>query len=195
MSTEYLKIILDLVILIGLGCFMYYALRLSKALNAFRAYRNEFESVIRQLNAHIDNAQKSIEQLKTTSKTSAEDLRKLVKDAQFLADDLQIINESGNNLAARLEGLAEKNRRALPAGTDYEATLKHHDNVRDIARHRKDEDGDFFIQDREFEEDDFSDQNSAYDDDDPALNDLSSDAEKELYRALKKTGGNKKRKA
>lgn len=189
MSTEYLRLILDIIILIGLGGFMYYALRLSRALNDFRSYRNEFQSVIRQLNSHIESAQQSIHTIKNTTTTSGEDLKKVVRDAQYLADDLQIMNQTGNKIASRLEGLIDKSR---------QSDDRYHENVSDISKHRKsDHDEDelsFLIQDREFEDDFLNDETESFDDD-PAMNDLSSEAEKELYEALKRTGGNKKRKA
>lgn len=187
MSAEYLKVILDIVILAGLGGFMYYALRLSKALNAFRTYRNEFENVMQQLSRHIDQAQRAIDELKSSSQNAGRDLKKLVTDAQFLADDLQMINETGNNLATRLEGLAEKNSR-----------IAQEDNIARMPKQKKakpEQDEDFYIHDREYEDD--SETFSAGDADEPdtALVNLSSEAERELYQALKKTGAVKKRKA
>lgn len=187
MSAEYLKVILDIIILAGLGGFMYYALRLSKALNAFRTYRNEFENVMQQLSRHIDQAQRAIDELKSSSQNAGRDLKKLVTDAQFLADDLQMINETGNNLATRLEGLAEKNSR-----------IAQEDNIARMPKQQKakpQQDEDFYIHDREYEDE--SETISAGDADEPdtALVNLSSEAERELYQALKKTGAVKKRKA
>lgn len=189
MSAEYLKVILDIVILAGLGGFMYYALRLSKALNAFRTYRNEFENVMQQLSRHIDQAQKAINELKSSSQNAGRDLKKLVTDAQFLADDLQMINETGNNLASRLEGLAEKNSR-----------IAQEDNIARMPKQQKvkpQQDEDFYIHDREYDEDDGDDFAPSADknEQDPTLINLSSEAERELYQALKKTGAVKKRKA
>ncbi len=182
MSTEYLKLILDVVILVGLGGFMYYALRLSKALDNFRTYRNEFENVMNQLSTHIDKAQTAVHELKSNSHNSTQDLRKLLKDSQFLADDLQMLNETGNTLANRLDGLLDKNRKAAKNA-----------NVSDIAKHRGKNQGGFDIQDREFED---NESHMDADELDETLKQLSSDAEKELYQALKKNGqSTNKRKA
>lgn len=174
MSTEYLKLALDIIILIGLGGFIYYALQLSKALSVFRTYRSDFEEVMGQLTKHIDEAQNAIEDLKETSASSGADLRKMVKDAQFLTDDLQFMTENGNKLAERLE----KSRSSAQnvSDDDFEAS----GNVSTLAKHRgsPDDEG-FAIQDR------------AIQDDNEALDELSSEAERELYKAIKNAEGKK----
>lgn len=194
MSTEYLTLALDLLILAGLGGFMYYALRLSKALSVFRTYRGDFEDIMNQLTKHIEEAQNAIEDLKETSTSSGENLRKSIKDAQFLVDDLQFMTETGNNLAKRLEASAEKGSRTAQKGksgaddpSDFAA-----ENVSSLSKHRsgnnksgkkKQKDDDTFaIHDHEFESDDGMDMDL-----DDAINDLTSEAEKELYKALKNT--------
>lgn len=168
--TEYIKLALDILILAGLGGFMYYALRLSKALDVFRTYRGDFQHVMTQLTTHIDEAQKAIEELKDVSASSGADLRKMVKDAQFLCDDLEFMTETGNNLAERLESASGK------GGAK---------NVSDLAQHRTNkaaqseaEDDGFMIQDREI--DDIEDED---------IGEFSSEAEKELYKALKNAEG------
>ena len=187
--TEYIKIILDIIILCGLAGFIFYAVKLSRALNSFRAHRAEFDQVMINLTQHIDNAQIAVNELKQTSKESGDDLHKLVRDAQFLADELQLINEAGNSLASRLEGLAERGRKSLEVDEDSLG-----ENVRPIRRRRSGEakseaipkgimpesDDSFAIHDPDFEE-----QNDDILDDDPELAKLSSAAEKELYKALK----------
>lgn len=175
MMTEYLKLGLDILILAGLGGFIFYALQLSKALNAFRAHRNEFDGIMRNLTRHIDDAQVAVNQLKETSQESGDELHKLVRDAQFLADELQQINEVSESLASRLEQAAERGRKGLKIpDTDLG------DNVSPISRGRSHDD-EFTIQDPDFPEDD----NDVFDED-PDIDGLSSQAEKELLRALKK---------
>ncbi|MGB0720507.1 MAG: DUF6468 domain-containing protein [Bdellovibrionales bacterium] len=167
MPTEFIKIALDIVILVGLGGFMYYALRLSKALNTFRAGRAEFETLMKQLGRNIDDAQSAITNLRASSKNAGDDLQKLVRDAQFIADDLEIMIKSGNNLANRLEGVAGQSG-------------GHKDNVGSLAKPKKPKaEKGFAIQDREFEGDDEEIL-------DPAMENLGSEAEKELYKALQK---------
>jgi len=186
MTTEYLKLILDIIILAGLGGFIFYALQLSKALNAFRSHRYEFDAVMRELTTHIDNAQIAVNDLKQTSQTSGDNLHKLVRDAQFLSDELKQINEVSDSLASRLENAAERARKNLEMPNH-----KLGENVSPMALNAqrkqshaaRDEDG-FMIHDPDFgEEDGFDD---TMDDDDPEMGKLSSAAERELYKALKK---------
>ena len=183
MNTEYIKIVLDLIILAGLGGFIYYALQLSRALNAFRAHRNEFDNVMRNLAKHIDDAQIAVNELKETSQESGDNLHKLVRDAQFLADELQLMNEAGNSLASRLENLAERGRRNLEMDEEDLGA-----NVSSISKRRKIEpenvDDGFAIHDPDF--DDEGGFNPMAMDDDPEMQKLSSAAERELYQAMKK---------
>jgi len=174
-NTEYIKLILDIVILAGLGGFIYYALQLSRALNAFRAHRNEFDGIMKNLTKHIDDAQIAVNELKETSQNSGDDLHKLVRDAQYLADELQQINEVSDSLAARLENAAERGRKSLHIPDDDLG-----ENVSPISK-RAAKDDSFMIHDPDFDDD--IDDGIA---DDPDMGGLSSAAEKELYKALKK---------
>jgi len=179
MTTEYLKLALDILILAGLGGFIYYALQLSRALNAFRAHRNEFDGIMRDLTTHIDNAQIAVNDLKETSQTSGDNLHKLVRDAQFLSDELLQINEVSDSLAARLENAAERARKNLEMPESYGK------NVSPISKKNKKEDN-FMIHDPDFEDEDGEDFDETMEDDDPEMDKLSSAAERELYKALKK---------
>lgn len=172
MSTEYIKLILDIVILAGLGGFIFYALQLSRALNAFRAHRDEFDGIMKNLTKHIDDAQIAVNELKETSQNSGDDLHKLVRDAQYLADELQQINDVSESLASRLENAAERGRKGLQIPDDDLG-----ENVSPISKKRSKDEG-FAIHDSDFEDDIIED--------DPDIGGLSSAAEKELYKALKK---------
>lgn len=180
MTTEYIKLILDILILAGLGGFIFYALQLSRALNAFRAHRNEFDGIMRNLSEHIDTAQSAVKELKETSKISGDDLHSLIRDAKSLKEELNLINEAGNNLASRLELAAENSGRKAEAAANYSDNISSISKGRSAPRANKD-DG-FMIQDADFEEEYLGD----FEDDDPQMNNLSSAAEKELYKALKK---------
>lgn len=105
-----LSLVMDLLITALLGATIFYALRLSKHLEAFRSNRADMERLIRDLSSQITRAQEGITTLDDVARESSADLRKLVDRATGLSDELQIINESGNKLAERLENLATKNR-------------------------------------------------------------------------------------
>ena len=105
-----LSLIMDIVITALLAATIFYALRLSKHLEAFRSNRADMERLIRDLTSQITRAQEGITTLDEVAKDSSDDLRKLVDRATGLSDELQIMTESGNKLAERLENLADKNR-------------------------------------------------------------------------------------
>ena len=188
MTTEYLKIALDILILAGLGGFIFYALQLSRALNAFRAHRNEFDGIMRNLTTHIDNAQIAVNELKETSQTSGDNLHKLVRDAQFLADELQQINDVSESLASRLENAAARAHKNLEIPESYGNNVSPISNKpsNKKAKKAKTEDS-FMIHDPDFEDEDGEDYDIMMEDeDDPEMQKLSSAAERELYKALKK---------
>ena len=180
MTTEYLKIIFDLLILAGLGGFIFYALKLSRALNAFRAHRNEFDAIMKDLTKHIDDAQIAVNELKETSQSSGDDLHKLIRDAQHLSDELQQINDISESLASRLENAAERSRGGLER-SDREYGDEYGDNVSSISRPKKSKNNEFMIHDP-----DFGDDEDPQIDNDPEAEKLSSAAERDLFRALKK---------
>ncbi len=101
---------LDVLILAFLGATIFYAIKLSKSLNEFKAHRNEFNNVITSLLSAIDKAERSINDLKKVSMKEAAELERMIKKSKLMFEDLKIINEAGENMAKRLEKLAEKNR-------------------------------------------------------------------------------------
>lgn len=189
---SFLSIILDIVIVILLGFTIFYALKLSRSLNAFRAHRKEFDKLLDELTRSLGGAQQAMHSLKTTGTDAGRNLLDIVNKSRSLADELQILNQSGEKLAARLETLAEKNRRiaqGLEDPADFEEDL---DVFAKPARPRAfdpDEGPAFTIHDRDFGA--TGPEESELEDDMPGH--LQSHAEKELYRALmqnrKKSGG------
>lgn len=178
MSAEYIKIILDVVIICGLGAFIFYAIKLSRALSAFRSHRNQFDTTMQELSNNIQQAQSSLTNLKETSQQTSEGLSKLVLEGKELRDELQLINEAGNNLATRLETLAAESRQ-ISQEARQNVQSKH-------TPQSMQANDDFMIQDQEFDEmigDDLIDE------DDGDVDGLSSAAEKELFRALKRNKG------
>lgn len=167
---------MDFVLLAGLGVMIFYAYRLSKSLDNFKKYREEFGQVIRELGQYIDEAQGAIDKLKDATQLSGEQLDDRIKDATLLADELQLINDAGNSLATRLEVLAEKNRKL--AQGDEEESLRSAGGVHD-----------FMIQDRDYELGEESGDEDGFES--VGGERFSSQAEKELYDALqtkKKSG-------
>lgn len=176
----YLSLAMDLFVLIALVGTIYYAMRLSRNLANFKNARNELKSLILDLTQNIDKAQASIDALKQSSASSATDLEDVMHDAKRMTEELKMMNEAGDNLANRLEGLAERNRKiAQGMEPTYEPEDDYLDeepefDQRSSSKHDNIETPSFFIQDREF------------DDEDGAADEFSSQAERELYEALKK---------
>ena len=172
MSTEYLSLFMDLIVLAALGGTIYYARRLSNSLGNFRKTRNEMKTLIAELSKNINEAQGAIEGLKATSNIDANNLDDVLHDSRRMSEELKLINESSDNIANRLEGLISQTSRAQNFDID---DADEEFFVEPQAANEDDGPVDppsFFIQDREFEEET---------DDDGFI----SEAEKELLAALK----------
>lgn len=180
-----ISLAMDVIILLALAVTIYYAVRLSRSLNAFRQYRQEFSNVLGQLSHNIEQANAAILGMKEASRSSGEHLQELVDQARLLADELTLINEASDSLAGRLETLAERGRKAArPLALDDEGDAasgkkprngKHNGMSGEVAGDKS-----FFIQDRDFK-------GGADDMDEAGIpEELHSQAERELYQALHK---------
>lgn len=177
-----LPLIMDVIVLIVLAVTIYYAVRLSAGLNAFRQYRHEFANVLGQLSRNIEQANAAILGLKEASRSSGEHLQELVDQARLLADELTLINQAGDSLAGRLEGLAEKSRKVARGDdvSEEENPAKKGRNGTKTKVKMGGDDKSFFIQDRDYDSDDV--------DAAGIPDELQSQAERELYQALQKSG-------
>lgn len=99
-------LIMDFILLFFLAVTIFYAVRLTRSLNEFRQYRQEFGKVITELSRNIERADGAVKSLKETSRESGESLQEIIDEARLLSDELQLIYSSGNNLAKRLEKLS-----------------------------------------------------------------------------------------
>lgn len=167
--------LLDIVIAFLLVGTIYYAWRLSEGLMRFRNNRAEMERLIRELNNAVLRAQESITALREAADTSGNDLQKIMRGAAELSDELQLMTESANSLASRLEQASLSRPVESISGP--------------LSRHpAAAENGfpGFNIRDPEFDGA-VPDRAVAVDDDDwSGVEDLRSNAEKELFRALQK---------
>lgn len=177
MESFSLSVIMDFVLL-GILCLaIYYMMRVTRALSAFRSNRQDFLRLMGELSNNIDKAQATIETMKNTGRGEGAYLQEQIDQARLAADELQLINETGNNLAKRLETLAEKNSQ-LAQGKKKPVNGN---NVRN-----KDE---FFIHDREYND---AEENIPANTPDWAMDEagvpegLQSKAEKELFQALQR---------
>lgn len=176
--------ILDIVMTFLLAGTIYFAWRLSDQIYRFRNSRAEMDRLVRDLNMAVDRAQGAILSLRETAQSSGDDLQKLMRQATELSDELQLMTESANSMASRLEGAAGRGRTA--------------DDVPDVAPVRQspravssvssdDVFPGFSIRDPEFDGTVNSDElTSSNDDEWSGDDDLRSEAEKELARAMQK---------
>ncbi|MBX2834392.1 MAG: hypothetical protein KTR28_05420 [Micavibrio sp.] len=184
MTSQLLSLIMDVAVLLALAGTIYYALRLSRALENFKGQREQMQRTILELSSQVDSAQNAIKSLKKASDNAANDLDDVLHDSRRMAEELKIINESGNSLANRLEKLAAKTSNQAPAFR--EKILD--DNEPEIKRPKKEvkkekDAPSFFIQDTDFLERDGGLDEDGSDIDNGAF---ASRAEKELFDALQK---------
>ncbi len=190
MTLQILILGVDLLMLIGLGVFVFFALKLSRSLDGFRSHRDTFNQTMIQLSQQIEQAQQSVKTLASSSDTATKELSGLVSEARQLADEMQLINESGNSLASRLEGLAERSRIRAERDGLNRSSGEYVDNVKALSKQLS-AGGRFSIQDQDFDDENMNDYMRdddviADDYNDPEFQNLSSAAERELYKALQK---------
>jgi len=105
-------LLLNILILAALGVTIFYCLRLSRQFEQMRADRKVFEALIQGLNAASSRAEASIKSFKETAVGNGDLLQDKINKSRALADELEIMIQAGDSLADRLQGLAEKSRRA-----------------------------------------------------------------------------------
>ena len=184
MSGILFGFVLDILILGCLATVIYYTIRLSKSLDNFKTHKAEMKSLIADLTKNIDHAQAAIDGLKLTGDNAGRDLQDMINDARMSFDELQIMNEAGNNLATRLENLATRTGSSETKTAKPSAPLS---RVLDLPR-EPDDSSIFSIQDRDFEESAAPslDNEAEWGDEEQVPDDLQSQAEQELFRALQK---------
>ncbi len=193
----------DVIVMALLAVMIFYAVRLSRHLESFRANRADMEQLIRELSNQIIRAQEGITALDELASDKGDELRKYIARAQELSDELQLMTGSADSLAGRLENLATRNRAIVdemehtavdlvyPGGqkqasktTDLRAanpptkSAKFEDTLPRKDKKQDDDSGGFFaIRDPDFESAD--DKNGGDDD-------FMSQAERDLAEALRR---------
>ncbi|HPF46257.1 MAG TPA: DUF6468 domain-containing protein, partial [Emcibacteraceae bacterium] len=95
--------ILNIILLVMLAVMIGYCIVLNKRLKDFRKIKQEMGDIIGQLNASTIHAQNSIKEFKNVVLEEEKKLDEKLKRAAELADELDMINETGSNLADRIE--------------------------------------------------------------------------------------------
>jgi hypothetical protein len=200
---SFLPLILDIAIIILLGATILFAARLSIHIQAFRSNRAELETLIRNLSEQIGQADRAVAGMRESARESGRDLQERINVARALAEELQFMNETGNNLAARLEKAATSQPKSVTSSDKgasvgayeeevFAPSLKPSTSPRSQsdnkpstaktgAQNSKNGAG-FAIRDPEFNSD-MDDEGFAFEDDDD-LDGFESRAERELFKAL-----------
>ena len=188
---DLLPLIMDGLIVLLLAGTIFFAARLSLHLKTFRDSRHELESLIKDLAQQTGKAEAAIEGMRQSAKDAGRDLQSLINESKSLSDELEIMTEAGNNMANRLERLAEATGRSQSV-TPPPAMTRAPSPSQDKPAPAK-PGGGFSIRDKEFEdggdEVDYADDQGLFTgdyeaDEGPARN-FESEAEKELYEALR----------
>ncbi len=104
--------IINIFILVMLFVMIIYCIVLNRRLKAFRNIKDEMAELIGQLNASTTHAQKAIVELKNTVFQEEKKLSEKLSKAAEMADELDMINQTGSNLADRIEKGLVTNRKA-----------------------------------------------------------------------------------
>lgn len=104
-------VILDILVLILLAVTIGYAMRLSALFRTFRHGREDMQRLFAELAENIARAEQTIQGMHGASNTAGRELQTIIDESRFLTDELRFMNETGDNLAGRLESLAERNRK------------------------------------------------------------------------------------
>jgi hypothetical protein len=220
--------IIDILILVFLGATIIYAARLSIYMKSFQDRRKDMDFLLQDLSAAVGRGENIIREQRAAADQSGMKLQDIINEAKFLSDELRFMTEAGDNLAGRLEKLADRNRELVElleqaGGVGYPSPVTVPTSVQDDPYHHgatrsgeksfherrmsaptppppqkpaPREQG-FFIQDRDFDDEDFVEEVA------PASSavqpqrgarptashrgpDLKSQAERELYDALRR---------
>ena len=198
-----LSFVMDALMLGLLAVTIVYAARLSLYLKRFRDSKSDLQAVIMDLSKQIAKADEAIKGLDFAVQESAQDLKYRTDKAAAMLDELQMVVESGDSMASRLEALAVKNRKILEGDTGDLEELRRatasfdHDEyqtrletvVRNVKAEEKSSKSEpespvsiFNIRDMDIERGDDVVGGFTLDDSD---DDVLSDAERDLYNALK----------
>jgi hypothetical protein len=169
MTGNTLSMIMDFVVLGFLGVTIFYAIRLTNSLNNFRAMRQEFQHIMRQLTNNIEDAQRGVDNLKAVTRDSGQTLQKLINEAKVVARELEGVSK-GSSARPSIGSMV---RPAIMRDVEEEAF-----KLLERELLQEDEEDGFSIFDREYEEEPQPDPKES--------SNLKSRAERDLYEALQK---------
>jgi hypothetical protein len=112
---EWIRSVLDIILILMVGVGLYQAMRLIKHLSGLRQGRVEMERFVHEFNATVIRAEAGIKGLRMAARESGDDLEKLVEKAVAVRDELHFIVESADQIAERLSQTASLATRGAAA--------------------------------------------------------------------------------
>jgi hypothetical protein len=100
--SEWIRLILDLMLIAAIGGGIYQAGRLIKHLAGLQQGRVDMERFVRDFNSTVMRAEAGIKGLKNAARESGDDLEKLAERAGLVRDELSFLVESADQIAERL---------------------------------------------------------------------------------------------
>ena len=111
--SPFIDLFFNIALLTALGVTIFYCFRLSRQFTQMRADHTAFETLIQSLNTASTKADASIRSFKETAHDSSDALQKKINRSHALFDELEIMIQAGDDLANRLQSLAEENRKVV----------------------------------------------------------------------------------
>ena len=100
--SEWVRAILDIVLIGMVGIGLVQAARLIKHLTGLQQGRVDMEKFVREFSATVFRAEAGIKNLKQAARETGDDLERLVDKAVMVRDELHFIVESADQIAERL---------------------------------------------------------------------------------------------
>lgn len=107
---EYFDLYFNLLFIILLSCMIFYSIRLNKQLKAFAESRDDFQSMMKDLNNTFGEADNNIKGFQSLTSDSHRELDEKISLAISLADELKFMIESADHIATRLEHATENTK-------------------------------------------------------------------------------------
>ncbi len=109
--NPYVGLAFDILMLAALGYAIYFGRSLSQQIRQMQSDRKAFEQLIQALNLAAAKAEAAVHAIKDVSISTAATLNEKIGKAKAMSEELEIMVQAGDNLAERLNTLAEKTRK------------------------------------------------------------------------------------
>lgn len=99
---SWLTVLLDIILVAGIGAAIFYALRVEKQLAALRASRAEMEKFVAEFSTTVNRAELGIRGLKGVAREAGDDLERVIGAARQQKDELLLMTTQADRMAERL---------------------------------------------------------------------------------------------